>query len=77
MGVLLTGVNVVSLNIYVELMDALLMPMAIGFLFLLATQESLPTGVRVQGLHKYLTAIIFSICSIVALTTGIGGILMS
>merc|ERR1719382_1935000 len=35
-AVLLAGVNIVKLNIFVELMDGLLMPMAVGFLVLLA-----------------------------------------
>merc|ERR1712008_384045 len=61
--VLLTGVNVVKLNVFVELLDGVLMPFAVGFLFLLATGDALPAEVRVVGCHKWLLAILFSLCS--------------
>lgn len=72
--VLLTGVNVISLNVYIELMDALLMPMAIGFLYVLATGPQLPEHVRVKGTHKAVLAFTFSLCTIFALGSGIYGL---
>lgn len=61
--VLLTGVNVVKLNVFVELLDGVLMPFAVGFLFLLATGDALPAEVRVVGCHKWLLAFLFGTCS--------------
>lgn len=61
--VLLAGVDIVKLNILVELMDGLLVPMSMGFLFLLAQSEALPEEVRVQGCHRLILAVIFTACS--------------
>jgi len=74
-AVLLTGVNVVQLNVLVELMDGLLLPFAVGFLFLLATGEALPPEVRVTGMHKYVLAAIFSLCTALALSSAVYGLL--
>lgn len=68
--VLLTGVDVIRLNVYIELMDALLMPMAIGFLFVLATGSQCPEGIRVTGVHKWVVGILFTICTIFAVGSG-------
>jgi len=68
--VLLSGVDVIRLNVYIELMDALLMPMAIGFLYLLATGPQCPEGIRVTGVHKCVLATIFTICTIFAVGSG-------
>eukprot|EP00747_Dinoflagellata_sp_TGD_P024123 gnl/TRDRNA2_/TRDRNA2_130330_c0_seq2.p1 gnl/TRDRNA2_/TRDRNA2_130330_c0~~gnl/TRDRNA2_/TRDRNA2_130330_c0_seq2.p1 ORF type:complete len:466 (+),score=85.30 gnl/TRDRNA2_/TRDRNA2_130330_c0_seq2:82-1398(+) len=72
--VLLSGVNVIKLNVYIELMDALLMPMAIGFLYVLVTGKELPDQVRVKGVHKVVVAVLFSLVTIVALTTAFIGL---
>merc|ERR550514_394537 len=62
------GINVVKLNVYIELVDALLMPMAVIFLFLNATAaDILPPDTRVVGAHKALLAIIFTVCSMLAI----------
>jgi len=68
--VLLTGVNVVRLNIYIEMLDALLMPMAIGFLYILATGPQLPDTVRVKGVYKAVIATVFTTCTVFALGSG-------
>ena len=72
--ILMTGVNVIQLNVFIELMDGLLMPMAVGFLYLLATSEMLPPEVRLRGIRKWATAVIFSVCTVISVTTGIYGI---
>lgn len=72
--VLLSGVDIVQLNVYVELMDGLLMPFAVGFLFLLATSDLLPEEVRVKGAYKYMLGTIFSICGVISFCTGIYGL---
>mmetsp|Transcript_52170 Transcript_52170/g.82847 ORF Transcript_52170/g.82847 Transcript_52170/m.82847 type:complete len:436 (+) Transcript_52170:113-1420(+) len=72
--VLETGISVVNLNVYIELMDGLLMPFAVGFLFLMATSDLLPPNVRVTGKYKALLLFLFSTCSVISLFTGIGGL---
>lgn len=67
--ILLGGVNIVKLNIFVEFMDGVLMPMAVGFLFLLATGEALPPEVRLYGWHKWATGIIFALCSVLSISS--------
>jgi len=69
--VLLAGVNVVRLNVYIELMDALLLPMAVGFLYVLATGPQLPEGVRVEGRQKQFTPVVFALCVLFAVSAGI------
>eukprot|EP00416_Gambierdiscus_australes_P028039 CAMPEP_0171065476 /NCGR_PEP_ID=MMETSP0766_2-20121228/6868_1 /TAXON_ID=439317 /ORGANISM="Gambierdiscus australes, Strain CAWD 149" /LENGTH=281 /DNA_ID=CAMNT_0011521581 /DNA_START=14 /DNA_END=857 /DNA_ORIENTATION=- len=73
--VLLSGVNVVQLNIVVELLDGILLPFAVGFLFLLAVGEALPAEARVVGVHKLTLAVIFSICTVLSLGTAVYGLL--
>jgi len=74
-AVLLTGVNVVTLNVLVELMDGLLLPFAVGFLFLLATGDALPPDVRVCGWHKHLLAAVFTICTVLSVFTALYGLI--
>jgi len=64
--VLLAGVNIVTLNVFVELMDGILMPIAVGFLLLLAQSDCLPEPVRIKGCHKWLLWIIFGSCSMLS-----------
>mmetsp|Transcript_19905 Transcript_19905/g.52849 ORF Transcript_19905/g.52849 Transcript_19905/m.52849 type:complete len:212 (+) Transcript_19905:2-637(+) len=68
------GVNIIQLNVFIELMDGLLMPMAVGFLYLLATSEMLPPEVRLRGVRKWVTAVIFSVCTVISVTTGVYGL---
>lgn len=73
-GVLLKGVNIVQLNVTVEILDGLLMPVAVGFLFLLASGDSLPPEARLVGWYKWLLGIVFGLCSITSVTTAMYGI---
>lgn len=72
-AVLTTGVNIVRLNVVVEMIDGLLLPFAVGFLYLLATGPALPPEARVTGFHKYLVAVLFSSCTCVSFSTAIYG----
>merc|ERR1711879_194631 len=72
--VLQSGINVVALNVFIELMDGLLMPFAIGFLFLMACSDLLPAHARVTGNYKTLLAVMFSVCSVVSLGSGLWGL---
>lgn len=66
---LASGINMVRLNICIGVMNALLMPISMGFLYALATgsKSQLPVGMRVQGLHKFFVTMSFSICTFFAL----------
>merc|ERR1719221_307464 len=68
---LLTGVSVVQMNILVELMNGVLMPFTVGFLFLLSTGEALPLEARVMGWHKTALAVAFAVCAALALGTAV------
>eukprot|EP00929_Paragymnodinium_shiwhaense_P059276 TRINITY_DN29694_c0_g1_i1.p1 TRINITY_DN29694_c0_g1~~TRINITY_DN29694_c0_g1_i1.p1 ORF type:complete len:446 (+),score=108.30 TRINITY_DN29694_c0_g1_i1:114-1451(+) len=71
LAVLLTGVSVVRLNIFVELMDGMLLPFTLGFLFLLATSEILPPGLRVMGVQKAVIGLMFLVCTALSVVTGV------
>lgn len=75
--VLLSGVNTVRLNVWVELLDGILMPVAIGFLYLLAISDVLPEPVRVKGIYKWCSGIIFVLVACVSLSTALGGFLQA
>jgi Mn2+/Fe2+ NRAMP family transporter len=65
-GVLVaSGVNLVSLSVGVEVVNALLLPIVLGFLFLLARQ-ALPPAYRLRGVYGWVTAVVLS------LTAGFG-----
>jgi len=53
-GATLVGVapNLVSLNVAVQVMNALLLPLVLGFLFMLSV-KALPPAVRLRGVYKY------------------------
>jgi len=52
--------NLVSLNIAVQVMNALMLPLVLGFLFLLATR-ALPPEVRLRGWYRSVVLIVGSI----------------
>ncbi len=55
--------NLVSLNIAVQVMNALMLPLVLGFLFMLAIR-SLPEQVRLRGWYMYVVAITMSVTSL-------------
>ena len=56
--VVASGVNLVSLSVGVQVMNALLLPIVLGFLFLLARR--LPQPYRLQGRHALVSGAIIS-----------------
>jgi|EP00427_Karlodinium_veneficum_P017280 Mn2+/Fe2+ NRAMP family transporter len=72
----LLGVNVVRLNVFIELIDSFLMPLVLCFLWLLVTGPLLPAEARVFGKHKVFLATLFTVVSVIAVTTGVYGILV-
>mmetsp|Transcript_105871 Transcript_105871/g.330118 ORF Transcript_105871/g.330118 Transcript_105871/m.330118 type:complete len:441 (+) Transcript_105871:98-1420(+) len=74
-AVLFSGISYVKLSVFIESLDGFLVPFAVGFLFLLCTGEALPPEARVVGMHKYVLAVVFGLCTILALATGVYGYL--
>lgn len=65
--------NLVALNIAVEVMNALLLPLALGLLILLATR-ALPEGQRVDGAYKWVVYTISGVTVAFALVGVLDGI---
>jgi len=64
-GLVLSGVNLVRLSVGVQVMNALLLPVVLGFLFLLA-RRALPHEHRLRG------APALTVAAVLALTTIFG-----
>jgi Mn2+/Fe2+ NRAMP family transporter len=65
--------SLVALNIAVEVMNALLLPLALGLLILLATR-ALPDGQRVAGAYKWVVYIISGVTIAFALVGVLDGV---
>ena len=59
----LSGINLVNLNIGIEAMNAALLPIVLGFLYLLAI-KSLPDKLRLKGLYAWVVFIILGVTSV-------------
>ena len=62
--------DLVSLNIAVQVMNALLLPLVLGFLYALAVR-ALPANVRLRGWYRWL---VLGVCSMVSALGVWGGI---
>eukprot|EP00933_Yihiella_yeosuensis_P080781 TRINITY_DN94272_c0_g1_i1.p1 TRINITY_DN94272_c0_g1~~TRINITY_DN94272_c0_g1_i1.p1 ORF type:complete len:427 (-),score=77.34 TRINITY_DN94272_c0_g1_i1:164-1444(-) len=72
--ILFSGVNVVKLNTLIEVLDAILMPVVVCFLFLLVTDSQvLPQEVRITHTYKWFLGTIFALCSCVSLCSAFAG----
>jgi len=72
-GILISSnIHLVNLNVAVEVMNALLLPIVIGFLFLLAC-KTLPEPYRLKGKYAVIVGIILFTVSIFGLISGIWG----
>ncbi|MDE3208643.1 MAG: divalent metal cation transporter, partial [Pseudomonadota bacterium] len=72
--VVLSGVNLVDITVAVEVMNALLLPIVLVFLFLLATC-ALPDPYRLKGGYALLVAIVVVVTSVFGVYAGMSGIL--
>jgi len=72
---IVSGVNLVTLSVGVQVMNALLLPIVLGFLYLLARR--LPPPHRLQGLYAWVVAIVIAAAVIFGLYSGIFGLLQS
>jgi len=67
-----SGVNLVNLSVGVEVMNALLLPIVLGFLILLA-RKSLPEKYRLKGVYGTLITVILAVTAGFGLVAGIYG----
>lgn len=70
--IVVSGVNLVSLSVGVQVMNALLLPIVLGFLYLLARR--LPQPHRLQGSHAVLVAIVIATTVIFGVYSGLSGL---
>jgi Mn2+/Fe2+ NRAMP family transporter len=71
-AVVLSGVNIVNLSVGVQVMNALLLPIVLGFLFLLARR--LPDPYRLQGAWAIVVATVMALTVALGLYSGVAGI---
>jgi Mn2+/Fe2+ NRAMP family transporter len=65
-------VNLITLNIAVEVMNALLLPIVLGFLYLLAT-KALPEKYRLKNKYKWVCLIVLGGSAFIGLFAGLVG----
>ena len=65
-------INLVKLNVAVEVMNAILLPIALGFLFLLA-KNCLPEKYRLRGTYCWVSGIILAVTAVFGLVAGVAG----
>lgn len=67
-----SGINLVDLSVAVEVMNALLLPSVLGFLFLLAI-KALPEPYRLRGWYAWIVGITLFVTAIFGLVAGVFG----
>ena len=72
-GIVLSGINLVKLTVGVEVMNALLLPIVLGFLYLLALR-TLPERWRLKGWYAWLVGAVVIITALTGVYAGIAGI---
>jgi len=70
--IVISGVNLVSLSVGVQVMNALLLPIVLGFLYLLARR--LPKPYRLQGAYAVIIAIVIASTVIFGVYSGLSGL---
>lgn len=73
-GIVLSGVNLVKLAISVNVMNALLLPIVLGFLYLLA-RKALPEECRLKGWYAWVVGLVVLCTAGLGVYAGIVGIL--
>ncbi len=71
--VVISGINLIRLNVAIEVMNACLLPIVLGFLFLLA-RKTLPEKFKLKGIYAVVTGIILFVTAGFGLYAGISGI---
>ena len=70
--VVMSGINLVNLSVAVNVMNALLLPIVLGFLFLLAC-KALPEEYRLSGFYAWLVGIVLLVTAAFGLYAGLSG----
>ena len=70
--VVLSGASLVQLSVYVQVMNAMLLPLVLGFLFLLARR--LPPPYRLEGTAAAVTGLLMTVTVVLGLYSGIAGL---
>jgi Mn2+/Fe2+ NRAMP family transporter len=70
--VVLSGVNLVVISVGVQVMNAMLLPIVLGFLFLLARR--LPPPYRLQGRPAWVTGIVIAATTVFGVYAGLAGL---
>lgn len=68
-GIVLSGMNLVNLSIAVEVMNALLLPVVLGFLYFLA-ERALPKTYAIRGWYRVMVGMIILVTSAFAVYAG-------
>jgi NRAMP (natural resistance-associated macrophage protein)-like metal ion transporter len=71
--IVLSGINLVTLSIGVQVINSLLLPFVLGFLFLLA--QRLPEPYRLKGGYALVSGVIIAITTIIGVYSGISGLM--
>lgn len=71
--VVASGVNLVNLSVRVNVMNAVLLPIVLGFLFILVC-KALPPHYRLKGWYAWLVGIVLFMTALFGLYAGIAGI---
>jgi hypothetical protein len=67
-----SGVNLISLSVGVQVMNALLLPIVLTFLYLLARR--LPPHYRLRGIYAAVVAIVIAATAIFGVYAGVVGL---
>lgn len=73
--VLLACPNVIKLNVFIEVLNAFMVPMSLVFLFLVVTGPNMHAKLRIVGFHRAVILGLFSLTSAVAITSTIASCL--
>lgn len=71
-AVVISGIDLVALSVGVQVMNALLLPIVLGFLFLLARR--LPRPWRLEGAYAWIGGVLIAVTVILGVYSGISGI---
>ncbi|GAA2238705.1 divalent metal cation transporter [Herbiconiux moechotypicola] len=69
-----SGVNLVDLNLFVQVMNALLLPIVLGFLYLLAL-KALPDPYRLRGFYAWFVGVLLAVTAAFGVYSAVAGIL--
>jgi Mn2+/Fe2+ NRAMP family transporter len=70
--IVLSGINLVTLSIGVQVMNAMLLPIVLTFLYLLARR--LPAPYRLEGRSAIVTAVLMVVTTVLGLYAGLAGV---